>query len=37
MQLPPSTEEYNYGIRAGQSSSSLTKFIANSINIYVSK
>jgi hypothetical protein len=35
--LPPSRKEYNYGIRIGQSSSSLTKFIANSINIYVSK
>ena len=29
--LPPSTKEYNYGIRAGQTSSSLTKFIVNSI------
>ena len=35
--LPPSRKEYNYGIRAGQSSLSLTKFISNSINIYVSK
>jgi hypothetical protein len=35
--LPPSKKRCNYGIRASQTDSSLTKFIANSINIYVSK
>ena len=34
--LPPSRKECNYEIHVGQSSSSLTKFIANNINIYVS-
>jgi len=34
--LPPSRKEYNYGIHVGQVSLNLTKFIANSINIYVS-
>jgi hypothetical protein len=35
--LPPSRKECNCGIRASQSITSLTKFIANTINIYVSK
>ena len=35
--LPPFTKEYNYDIHADQSNSSLTKFIVNSINIYVFK
>jgi hypothetical protein len=35
--LPPSRKECNYGNRAGQTDSSLTKFIVNTINIYVSK
>ena len=35
--LPPSTKECNYGKRAGQTSTSLIKFIVNSINIYVFK
>jgi len=34
--LPPSTKEYNYGEHADQTSSSLTKFIVNSISTYVS-
>jgi hypothetical protein len=34
--VPPSRKECSYMIRVSQSSSSLTKFIANSINIYVS-
>ena len=35
--LTPSTKECNYGIRASQLSSSLTKFIVNSVSIHVSK
>ena len=35
--LPPSKKEYDYRIRASQSSSSLIKFITNSINFYVFK
>jgi hypothetical protein len=35
--LPPSNKTSNYGKRASQTDSSLTKFIVNSINIYVSK
>jgi hypothetical protein len=35
--LPPSEKRCNYGMRVSQTDSSLTKFIANSINIYVSK
>jgi hypothetical protein len=35
--LHPSIKERNYGIRADQFSSGLTKFIVNSINIYISK
>jgi len=32
-----STKEFNYGIHAGQTNSSLTKFILNSISIYAFK
>jgi hypothetical protein len=35
--LPPSNKCCNYGIRISQTNSSLTKFIVNSINIYVFK
>ena len=35
--VPPSTKEYNYGIRVGQRNSNLIKFVANIINIYVFK
>jgi hypothetical protein len=35
--LPPSKKRCNYGMRASQTDSSLTKFIVNSINIYVFK
>jgi hypothetical protein len=35
--LPSSKKECNYMIHTSQISSSLTKFIVNSINIYVSK
>jgi hypothetical protein len=35
--LYPSMKEYNYVIRVGQTSSSLTKFIVNNINVYVSE
>jgi hypothetical protein len=35
--LPPSVKTCNYGLRAGKSSSRLTKFIVNSIHIYGSK
>jgi hypothetical protein len=34
---PPSKKRCNYGMRASQTDSSLTKFITNSINIYISK
>jgi len=32
---PSSIKECNYGMRANQTSLTLTKFIVNSINIYV--
>jgi hypothetical protein len=35
--LSPPTKECNYGIRGGQISSNLTKFIVSSISIYVFK
>jgi hypothetical protein len=34
--LPPSNKICNYGMRVSQIDSSLTKFIVNNINIYVS-
>ena len=35
--LPRSTKECNYGARASQTNSSLTKFILNGISAYLSK
>ena len=35
--LPPSQKESRYGMRAGQTFSTLTRFVENTCNIYISK